>query len=101
MADSDQSPPLASHSCAAHTNSQWVVRDAAFRIGDQRTISAFTRRAKLVGVLSCLAGIVAPKSARRFLTDESSSALSRAAASFAIISLGVPLGAKMPAQMLI
>src|SRR3954464_13816921 len=95
------SPRLSLPFVRRHTNSQWVVRDAAFRIGDQRTISAFTRRAKLAGVLSCLAGTVPPKSARRFLTDESSSALSRAAASFVIISLGVSLGAKMPAQMLI
>jgi ABC transporter substrate binding protein len=80
---------------------QFVVRDAAFRMGDQRAISAFTRRAKLTGVLSCLAGIDPPSSASRFLTKGSSSALSNAAASLAMISLGVPLGAKMPAQMLI
>src|SRR5262249_34435011 len=66
-------------------------------MGDQRAISAFTRRAKLAGVLSCLAGMDPPSSAMRFLTKGSSSALSSAAASLAMISLGVPLGAKMPA----
>src|SRR5256885_13611495 len=80
---------------------QFVGRDAAFKMGDQRAISALTKRAKLTGVLSCLAGIDPPSSASRFLTEGSSSALSSAAASLAMVSLGVPLGAKMPAQMLI
>src|SRR4030081_833077 len=70
-------------------------------MGDQRAISAFTRRAKLAGVLSGLAGIDPPRSASRFLTEGSSSALSSAAASLAMISLGVHLGAKMPAQIML
>src|SRR4029079_18516682 len=82
-------------------NVHCVVRDAAFRMGDQRAISAFTRRVKLAGVLSCLAGIDPPRSARRFRTDGSSSALSNALDSLVTISLGVPFGAKIPAQMLI
>ena len=80
---------------------QLVVTDAAFRIGDQREISPLTSRAKLTGVRSCLAGIDPPNSVSRFLTAASSSALSSAAASLEIISLGVPFGAKIPAQMLI
>ena len=80
---------------------QLVVRDAAFRIGDQRAISAFTSRAKLAELRSCLPGIDPPSSATRFLTKESSSDLSSAAVSLAVISLGIPFGAKMPAQMLI
>ena len=42
---------------------QCVVRSAAISIGDQRPISAFTRRAKLAGVLACLTGLDPPKSA--------------------------------------
>src|SRR5262249_54814359 len=52
-------------------------------------------------VLSCLPGIDPPKSASRFLTDVSSSALSNAPDSLVTISLGVPFGAKIPAQILI
>jgi hypothetical protein len=74
------------------SKSYCVVRDAAFRMGDQRATSVFTRRAKLVGVLSCFAGIDPPRSASRFLTDESSSALSRAPANLLMSSLGVPFG---------
>ena len=70
-------------------------------MGDQRTISAFTRRSKTAGLRSALAGIDAPRSPSRFCTDGSSSALSSAAASLSTISFGTPLGAKMPAQMLI
>src|SRR5262245_24800906 len=94
-----QSPSLLEH--AGGLPPQCVVRDVSFRMGDQRAISALTMRAKLAGVLSCLAGIEPPRAARRFLTLGSSSALSSAAASFEITSLGAPLGAKMPAQMLI
>ena len=48
---------------------QCVVRFAAFSIGDQCPNS--DRRAKLAGVLSCLAGLDPPKSANRFLNEGS------------------------------
>ena len=85
----------------SQSSSQLVESDAAFRIGDHRAISVLTKRVKLAGVLSCLAGIDPPRSARRFFTNGSSSALSNALDSFVTISLGVPFGAKIPAQMLI
>ena len=74
---------------------------AALRIGDQRAISALTKLSNLAGDRSSLVGSDPPRSAKRFSTAGSSSALSSAAASLAITSGGVPLGAKMPAQMLI
>ena len=70
-------------------------------MGDQRAISALMKASNLAGLRSCLAGSDPPRSAMRFLTPGSSSALSSAVASLPMISFDVPLGAKMPAQMLI
>jgi hypothetical protein len=50
--------------------------DAVFKMGDQRAISAFTKRSNAAGLRSFLAGIEAPRSARRFATAGSSRALS-------------------------
>jgi hypothetical protein len=46
--------------------------DAVFKMGDQRAISAFTKRSNEAGLRSFLAGIEAPRSARRFATAGSS-----------------------------
>src|SRR5215471_6900084 len=72
----------------------------ARRMVDQRAVSDFTKASNFAGVRSALGGIVAPSSDNRFTTVGSSRLRSRAAASLSTISLGVPLGAKMPAQML-
>src|SRR6266508_3014160 len=74
---------------------------AALRMGDQRAISAFTKLSNFAGVRSSLVGSDPPRSASRVWTPGSSSAWSSAAASLSMMSLGVPLGAKIPAQMLI
>src|SRR5712691_9271997 len=73
----------------------------ALRIGDQRAISACTKALNFAGVRSALAGSDPPRSASRFWTSGLSSALSIAEASLSTIGFGVPLGAKIPAQMLI
>lgn len=78
-----------------------VPADAAFRTGDQRAISACTKRSNFAGVRSLLGGIDPPSSATFGLTPGSSRELSSAAASWARMGFGVPLGAKIPAQMLI
>src|SRR6201982_1881070 len=74
---------------------------AAFRMGDQRSISAFTNWPNCAGVRSLLGGIDPPSSASFAATPGSSRAVSSAAASLSTIGFGVPLGAKIPAQILI
>src|SRR5215831_13936871 len=74
---------------------------AALRMGDQRAISAFTKLSNFAGVRSSLVGSDPPRSASRVWTPGSSSAWSSAAASLSMMPFGVPLGAKIPAQMLI
>src|ERR1700730_2996005 len=78
---------------------QFGLADAGFRTGDHGAISVFTNRSNEVGLRSFLAGIEAPRSARRFATMGSSRALSSAAASLPTTSFRTLLGAKMPAQM--
>src|SRR5262252_4276419 len=74
---------------------------AALGMGDQRAISAFTKLSNFAGVRSSLVGSDPPRSASRVWTPGSSSAWSSAAASLSMMPFGVPLGAKIPAQMLI
>src|ERR1700738_1829112 len=69
---------------------------AAFRIGDQRAISAFTKLLNCAGVRSSLLGIDPPRSASFVFTPGSSRDRSSAAASLSMTPLGVPLGAKNP-----
>jgi hypothetical protein len=73
----------------------------ALRIGDQRSISAFTKPLNFAGVRSFFGGIDPPSSVTFALTTASSKLLSSAAANLLTIGFGVPLGAKIPAQMLI
>src|SRR6516164_6084457 len=75
--------------------------DAAFKIGNQRAISAFTNRLNVAGVRSLLAGIDPPSSATFSFTTGVSKDWSSAAASLSTMGVGVPFGAKIPAQMLI
>jgi hypothetical protein len=73
--------------------------DAAFRIGNQRAISAFTKRPNFAGVRSLLGGIDPPSSATFALTLGSSRDWLSAAASLSTMGFGVPFGAKILAQM--
>jgi hypothetical protein len=82
------------------TSFHFCATFAAFRMGDQRSISAFTNWPNRAGVRSLLGGIDPPSSASFAATPGSSRALSSAAASFSTIGFGVSLGAKIPAQML-
>src|SRR5882757_8316301 len=74
---------------------------AALRIGDHRETSDLTKLANFAGERSSFFGREAPRSASLFFTAESSSDASRLLASLSMTFFGVPLGANMPAQMLI
>ena len=101
MADRDWYDPSDPTAWPSFAQFAPVPADAAFRTGDQRAISACTKRSNFAGVRSFLGGIDPPSSATFALTPGSSRDLSSAAASWARMGFGVPLGAKIPAQMLI
>jgi hypothetical protein len=67
-----------------------VPADAAFRISNQRAISAFTKRPNVAGVRSLLAGIDPPSSATFAFTAGSSRDWSSAAASLSTMGVGRP-----------
>ena len=67
---------------------------AAFRMGDQRAISAFTKASNFAGVRSSLPGSDPPRSDRRLRTPGSSSAWSSVSASLSMIVLRRALGRK-------
>src|SRR5512132_2017860 len=73
---------------------------AAFRMGVQRATSLLTKLARASGERPGLSGITLPSSSRRLRVASSSSALTSVSLSFAMISLGVPLGANSAFQAL-
>src|SRR6266511_4221400 len=73
---------------------------AAFRMGVQRATSLWTKLARASGERPGLSGITLPSSSRRLRVASSSSALTSVSLSFAMISLGVPLGANNAFQAL-
>src|SRR5262249_29116075 len=91
--------PLRSDEACLHHRSGRQCPCAAFGMGDQRAISALTRRLNAAGLRSSFAGIEAPRLARRFATEGSSRALSSATEILPTISFATPLGAKTPAQI--